>query len=175
MTSLPMVLLPMFPMALALLPTLMFLAGCGLLIWILLKRSSRYFGRIRRGQSPAAIERQPRPTSSWSGSQRDALARIEREQVEMQERARDLAGQLNSKIIVLEQLIATSGRQIKRLEALLAQTGPAENRASSEVSGTSPAENRAGIQELWEAQEVPLSEASDLDARTHPDRDEHGP
>jgi hypothetical protein len=128
MMSLPMIPLALrIPLALVPLPLLMFLAGCGLLTWILLKRSGRYFGRARHRSSSTLIESQPRPTGPWSGVQRDTLARIEREQVELQERARDLSGQLNSKIIVLEQLIATSSRQIERMEALLAQSAPQES------------------------------------------------
>ncbi len=116
------------PMAQIGLPLLMFLAGCGLLTWILLKRSGRYFGRGRRRSSSAPIESQPRPAGPWSGAQRDTLARIEREQVQLQERARELSGQLNSKIIVLEQLIATSSRQIERLEGLLEKNAQQESR-----------------------------------------------
>ena len=118
---------PMLPLASVPLPVWMFLAGCALLTWILLKRSGRYFGRARRERSSSPIDRQPRPSGPWSGAQRDTLARIEREQVELQERARELSGQLNSKILVLEQLIATSGRQIQRLESLLSQTASQES------------------------------------------------
>lgn len=108
-------------------PQLMFMAGCGMLTWILLKRSYRYFGRRSRSKNSSPIERQTRPTDAWSGVQRDALARLEREEVEMQERARDLSGQLNAKIIALEQLIATSAQQIERMETLLAQSTQEEN------------------------------------------------
>jgi len=122
------------------LPLLLFLAGCALLTWILMKRSGRYFGRASasRGRSSKPIEVQPRPTSAWSGVQRDALARIDREQVELQERARNLSGQLNSKIIVLEQLIATSSRQIERMEALLAQSVPQEIREEPSTTTSVP-------------------------------------
>jgi hypothetical protein len=95
-----------------------FLAGVALLTWILLKRSYRYFGR-RRNKNPAPLERQPRPTSKWDGVQRDALAQVERQKVEMHEMTRDLNGQLSSKIIILEQLISDSQQQIDRLEHLL--------------------------------------------------------
>lgn len=108
-------------------PQLMFMVGCGLLTWILLKRCYRYFGRRSKSQNSSPIESQPRPTDPWSGVQRDAFARLDREQVEMQERARDLSGQLNSKIIALEQLIATSAQQIERMEMLLAQSTQQEN------------------------------------------------
>lgn len=119
--------LPMPVLAKVSWPLLLFMAGCGLLTWMLLKRSYRYFGRRNRSQNSSPIESQPRPTDPWSGVQRDALARLDREQVEMQERARDLSGQLNSKIIALEQLIATSAQQIERMETLLAQSVQEEN------------------------------------------------
>lgn len=103
------------------LPTLMFLVGCALLTTILLRRWSRYFGRGRRGrtQQLEPLEKQPRPTGQWSGMQRDSQAQSNRQQVELHDMARDIGGQLNSKIILLEQLIATSQQQIERMESLL--------------------------------------------------------
>ena len=99
----------------------MFLAGVGLLTFILMKRSYRYFSRPRRKRNDKPIELQPRPKGPWDGVQHDTMAHIERQKVEMFEMSRDLNGQLNSKIIVLEKLIADSQRQITRMEALLAQ------------------------------------------------------
>ncbi len=109
-------------LALAQLPILLFLLGCALLTSILLRRSYRYFGRGRRRQNQSPLEKQPRPEGKWSGAQRDSLAQVDRQQVELHEMARDISGQLNSKIIVLEQLIATSQRQIERMETLLAES-----------------------------------------------------
>jgi len=100
----------------------MFLAGCGLLTYLLLKRSYRYFGKSHSRRSSTAIERQRRPENAWDGVQRDTSALIDRQQVELHEMARDLSGQLNSKIILLEQLVADSQRQIERMEQLLAET-----------------------------------------------------
>ncbi len=100
-------------------PVWMLVAGVALLSWILLKRCYRYFGRSRRNRNSAPIERLPRPAGKWDGAQRDSLAQVERQKVEMHEMTRDLNGQLNSKIIILEQLIADSQRQIERLEQLL--------------------------------------------------------
>ena len=94
------------------------LAGVALLTWILMKRSGRYFGR-KRDKSNNPIETQPRPTGKWDGIQRDAMAQVERQKVEMHEMSRDINGQLSSKIIILEQLISDSQRQIDRLETLL--------------------------------------------------------
>jgi len=106
---------------------LMFLAGCGLLTMLLLRRSFRYFqGRGRGGGSGPTIELQHRPTSEWDGAYGDASASIERQKVELHEFARDAAGQLNSKLIMLDQLLRKSDRQIERMEALLAQLDEAK-------------------------------------------------
>ena len=99
----------------------MFLAGVGLLTFILLKRSYRYFVRPRRARNDAPLELQPRPKSIWDGAQQDAMAHIERQKVEMHDMARDLNGQLNTKIVVLERLIAESQKQIAQMEQLMAQ------------------------------------------------------
>lgn len=113
-------------LAASLTPLLMFLAGAGLLTFILMKRASRHFGRSRRRRDKGPIDLQPRPASKWDGAQQDTLAHIEREKVEMHDMARDLNGQLTSRIIVLEQLIAESGQQIKRMEELVQQIDQAE-------------------------------------------------
>lgn len=97
-----------------------FFAGCALLTFILLKRTYRRLGR-RQKSSSAPIELNHRPTSAWDGAQRDTLAQVERQKVEMHEMSRDLNGQLSSRIIVLEQLVGESQRQIERLEKLLAE------------------------------------------------------
>ncbi len=101
--------------------TLLLLAGVGLLTFILLKRSYRYFSRTRRNRNDKPIALQPRPKGPWDGAQHDAMAHIDRQKVEMFEMSRDLNGQLNSKVIVLEKLIADSQQQIKQMEALLAR------------------------------------------------------
>lgn len=103
----------------------MFLAGVGLLTYFLLRRSFRYFGRHTK-PSHKPIEHLTRPASTWDGSQRDMFAQIERQKVEMEEMARDLNGQLNTKIMVLEQLISDSQRQLERMETMLAENFPEE-------------------------------------------------
>lgn len=101
---------------------LMFLAGCGLLTMLLLRRSYRYFNKCRgRRSSSQPIDLQRRPASQWDGAYPDASARIERQKVELHEFAREADGRLNSKLIMLEQLIDRSDRQIARLESLLGQ------------------------------------------------------
>ncbi len=98
--------------------SILFFAGCALLTLVLLKRSYRHG---RRKSSSAPIERITRPTTKWDGVQRDALAQVERQKVDMYDMARDLNGQLSSRIIVLEQLVGESQQQIERLETLLAE------------------------------------------------------
>ncbi len=103
--------------------SLLFAAGIALLTMLLLRRSYRYFGRRRtRGGSGPTIEFQPRPQGKWDGVKKDANARFDRDQVELYDLARDLKGQLDSKIIVLNELIVKSQQQIDRLEELLAET-----------------------------------------------------
>lgn len=114
---------------------LMFLAGCGLLTMLLLRRSYRYFSKDKRSRGAAQpIERQRRPTGPWDGVCTDASASIERQKVELHEFARETDGRLNSKLIMLEQLLQQSDRQIARLESLLGQLeahGPKDDQAST--------------------------------------------
>ncbi len=112
----------------------MFLAGVGLLTFILMKRYFRFFalGRRKRDDSPLAL--QPRPKGPWDGAQHDTMAHIDRQKVEMFEMSRDLNGQLSSRIIVLEKLIADSQRQITQMEALLAQIDEAQSSAAAPTS-----------------------------------------
>jgi len=99
---------------------LMFTLGSAMLTFWLLKRSYRYFGRSSRSKGGSQpIARQPRPTSKWDGAQRDALAVVERQKVEVYDMARELTGQLSTKIVVLEKLISDSQRQIDRMEKLV--------------------------------------------------------
>ncbi len=116
-----MLLIPL--LAAGLLAPAFFAAGCALLTMILLRRSYRYFGNSRsRGGSGPAIDAQPRPTDKWDGAKKDANARFDRDQVELYDLARDLKGQLDSKIIVLNELVTKSQQQIDRLEALLEES-----------------------------------------------------
>lgn len=110
----------------------LFFAGCALFTMVLLRRTYLRLGR-RKKASSAAIERVARPSGPWDGVQRDALAQVERQKVEMHEMSRDLNGQLSSKIIVLEKLIGDSQRQIERLEKLLAESQEQSEAAQREV------------------------------------------
>ena len=110
---------------------LLFLAGCAMLVSILLRRSYRYFGKRSGPRVIQGLERVPRPGAAWDGSYHDAEARIGRQEVEMAEMFRDMNGQLTSKMHVLEQLISDSQKQIDRMEELLAD-GKAQHPAAAE-------------------------------------------
>ncbi len=102
------------------LPILMFIAGAGLVAWVLLRRGFRRSGGRKKYDS-RPIDTQPRPTSEWSGAYSDASAKLERQKVELAEFSRDANGQIDTKILVLRELIAQSDRQIRRMEELLAE------------------------------------------------------
>ncbi len=101
---------------------LIFLLGLALVIFILLVRSKRYFRQVTQYQLPA-----PRPARKMetpktvSAPPRD----LEKWEVQMHDLARDLMGQLDSKIRVLELLIRQADDAAARLEAAAAKTGGA--------------------------------------------------
>lgn len=98
---------------------LMFLAGIALLTALLMRRSYRYFGGKKRGFDPRPIDAQPRPTKAWEGAMNDSAAMVERQQVELAQMSRDVNGQIDTKIMILRELIARSEKQIERMEELL--------------------------------------------------------
>ena len=101
---------------------LMFIAGIALLTMILLRRTYRQLGRGRRKFDSRPIDAQPRPSARWDGAQGDSVAVIERQKVELAELSRDVNGQLDTKIMVLRELIAQSEQQIVRMEQLLQES-----------------------------------------------------
>lgn len=108
---------------LALMPSqVMFALGVAILTAILLRRSYRLLGKRRKGGSNKVIETQPRPETAWSGSHQDAHARMNRQEVELHNMGRDFSAQLDSKMIVLQELIAQSQKQIDQLERLLKES-----------------------------------------------------
>jgi len=115
-------------------PGWIFFAGAGLLTVIVLRRTFRRIGRSGKS-STEPIERVARPSGKWDGAQRDALAQVERQKVEMYDMSRDLNGQLTSRIVVLERLIGESQRQIERLETLLAEADHATRATNDESVG----------------------------------------
>lgn len=106
----------------------MFAAGCAAFTFILLRLSWRRGAKRSRGGSGPALDAQPRPKHQWDGAQKDAEARFDRHQVELHDLARDLTAQIDSKLVLLQQLIAQSDERIQRLEELL---GEIERRGDS--------------------------------------------
>ena len=98
----------------------MMLVGLGLLIAILLRRSFRYYGR--RGSRKAGAEPLLATTTPPAGPYRSLTnppAEVLRWQVEMHEIARDLRAEMDSKLRLLQLLIAQAQQQADRLERLL--------------------------------------------------------
>lgn len=96
-----------------------FALGCAMLTAILLRWNLKAFGKRKKGGSGPHIVAQKRPQTPWEGAKQDAEARINRQMVELNDLARDLNGQLDSKLVILRELVAQSERQIEQLEALL--------------------------------------------------------
>jgi hypothetical protein len=96
---------------------MMMLAGVALMIYIVMRKAHLEQMAQRRSRVVSDVPSLPRskPTRQTSDSG-----------VEMAEMARDLNGQLTTKMIVLEQLIADSQKQIERMEELLERIDPAK-------------------------------------------------
>lgn len=109
----------MTPILANLLQSGLFVLGCAMLTMILLRRSYKYFGRSTRRRNDPPIAAQPRPTDAWSGAHADVSARIERQKVELHEMSREVTATIDSKLILLQELLAKSQSQIDRLEELL--------------------------------------------------------
>lgn len=100
----------------------MFAAGSAMLAFFLLRRTYARLGKRTRGGSGPHLDAQPRPTDAWTGARADLDANFSRRQVELYELSRELRGKLDSKIIILNELVEQSQRQIERLETLLEET-----------------------------------------------------
>jgi hypothetical protein len=92
----------------------MMLAGCVVLVYVLIRKAhlekQRENPRQRESRIVSEMPRLARTPKTWQTSDND---------VEMTDMARDISGQLTTKMIVLEQLIADSQKQIERMEELL--------------------------------------------------------
>ena len=103
--------------------TFMLLAGCALLVYMLMRKAHLQQVRERGTTIITEMERLPRPSKTWQTSDNG---------VELAELARDINGQLTTKMIVLEQLIADSQRQIERMEELLERIEAAQENSRSD-------------------------------------------
>lgn len=98
-------------------PTLLFLCGLGMMIFILLRRSYKYFGR--REKAGPAMPKMTRPDAKIDQPLRDAPPELARWQVEMHETARELKAEIDSKLCVLQILVGQARHESQRLEANL--------------------------------------------------------
>ncbi len=98
-----------------------FLLGLCLMTVVLLMRSRRYFRQVARHQNamapPKQIAEKAKPASAAIPPQQH-----EQWEVAMHELARDLSGQLDSKIRILEMLIREANQTAARLDAALDKT-----------------------------------------------------
>jgi hypothetical protein len=88
----------------------MMLAGCVLFVYVLMRKAHMEKQRQRESTIVSEMPRLARTPKKWQTSDNG---------VEMADMARDINGQLTTKMIVLEQLIADSQKQIVRMAELL--------------------------------------------------------
>ena len=124
-----------------------FLAGLVLLIFILLTRSRRHFRQVAKHQANASFNPEPAatgtrraPVAAGSRSNKSATRQHEQWEVSMHELARDLSGQLDSKIRVLELLIREANQAASRLETALNRS-----RGSGETHSARPVKPQASF------------------------------
>lgn len=99
------------------LTSMFFLGALALTIGILLLRSHRYLSR--QAKNPGPLVKTHRPEDRKRGHNLGAPDEVLRWQVEMQETARDLSGQLDSKMSALGHLIREADRAVAQLESAL--------------------------------------------------------
>ena len=105
----------------------MMLAGIALLTLVLLRRWRRYFYRSRRNrEDDRALRRMQTMPPRRDVPLHDAPADVLRWHVEMHETARDLMGELNSKITALQELNVMAAATAERLETALQRAQESE-------------------------------------------------
>ena len=126
-------------------PELMLAGGVAMLIFLLWRRSRRYFRRSASRPPAASTERgsRDRPGGAHSGYvPRDADSL----HVELHDAVRDMKGELDSKMVALGQLCQLADERIARLEELLRQAGGAEANHHEEPAGSTLAADRTADQ-----------------------------
>jgi len=115
--------------------TLFALIALTMTIGWLLWRSHRYLARQEKGWSPPARTSRRQPHAK--GPPLDAPDDVIRWEVQMHETARDLSGQLDSKMAALAHLIGEADRAAGRLEAALASApgAPDQSPAAEALTG----------------------------------------
>ncbi len=119
------------------LPSLVALFALAFTIGWLLWRSHRYLARQDNAWSPPT--RPARRAPHGDAPQRSAPDDLVRWEVEMHDTARELSGQLESRMSALAHLIREADRAAARLEAALASTGePGRRKTSSQTDQCEP-------------------------------------
>jgi len=103
---------------------LVFFLAMALTIWILLVQTQRYFNRRRTETSQQLqVQIKRRPLEHRGGPPPDGPEEAFRWEVRMHETARELSALLDSKLSVLQALVAEADRAAARLEAALDRAG----------------------------------------------------
>ena len=123
--------------------TLLFLAGLVLTCGVLLLRTHRQLSKRPRTEMPSpATFSQPRPQPAL-GHRLDAQRDLRQWEVEMHDLARELRGELDSKIAILEHLIQDATQQADRLEAAIGRAEEIRVGRADEMHAQSLVENRS--------------------------------
>ena len=105
-------------------PTILALLGI-VVLWFSLKRFGR---RASKSSTAFPVSRPASPATSTDGHHLDAPTSVARWEVAMHETARDLMGRLDSKIVIVEQLVRDAGLAAARLEAVLQRIEQSDGR-----------------------------------------------
>ena len=114
--------------------TVALLLGLSLLAVMLLRRSFRYYGHRKPGRIEPPIVRTSRPIDDAREPLADAPPEMARWQVEMHQVARDVKGELDTKMRMLLELICRARLERERLETALERA----ERAGEEPDRTLP-------------------------------------
>jgi hypothetical protein len=97
-------------------PQMIMLVAMGLMIWVLWRRSHKHFGS--GGTAHAPIKRFSKLEDDRELALADAPPDVNRWQVEMHELARDLKGELDTRIAILQILLRQADQTAARLRGL---------------------------------------------------------
>ncbi len=116
-------------------PSCWLVAGVALIAGLLMLRSSRYYARQKR---ESCTPHQFAPGQEELPSRAEEPGDVDRWEVQMHDTARDLSGRLDSKLSMLQALVAEADRAAARLEAALARAAEPAPRRTSGVPCVSP-------------------------------------
>ncbi len=119
-------------------PSCWLVAGVALIAGLLMLRSSRYYARQKRESGPS----RPRPPAQEElPSRGEEPGDVDRWEVQMHDTARDLSARLDSKLSMLQALVAEADRAAARLEAALARAAEPAPRINPGSPGREPADD----------------------------------